>query len=258
MKKIKILHILYFARIAGAEIYVHLLTEKMDKTTFENTVCFMHKKDIMVDRLEQSGIPVKVIGMSSGVDIFKALSLYRFIKKEKFDIIHVHLPSMIGCAVSVFSSKNVIYHEHTPGTHFQRRKIFMPFIFSKLKKIIAVSNNVKDNLMRHNSVPEDKVYVRYNGIDLKKFQISFDKNVFKDSLGIDKHKTIIGFVGRLEKGKGVDMLLDALDKVKRNFRDFHLLIIGVGAKRAELEKIVHSKKLEKHVTFMGQRDDIAR
>lgn len=69
--------------------------------------------------------------------------------------------------------------------------------------------------------------------------------------------TTLTFVGRLEKVKGVDVLINSLAKVK-NLDKFKINIIGGGSLQKELEDKIASENLENHVTFYGNISDFQK
>ncbi|MBP2070980.1 glycogen synthase [Thermoanaerobacterium butyriciformans] len=74
-------------------------------------------------------------------------------------------------------------------------------------KIIAVSNDSKKDIMKCYNVPEEKIEVIYNGIDLNQYKKT-DSNIARKKYGIDG-KYIL-FVGRISRQKGIIHLIDAV------------------------------------------------
>jgi len=65
------------------------------------------------------------------------------------------------------------------------------------------------------------------------------------------------FVGRLAPIKRPDLLLRAIDIVRRRLPEVSLAIVGDGERRPALEQLTRELGLERNVTFMGQRRDVA-
>jgi phosphatidylinositol alpha-1,6-mannosyltransferase len=68
-------------------------------------------------------------------------------------------------------------------------------------------------------------------------------------------RPVVLTVGRLQKRKGHDMLIQALPAVRRRIPDVLYAIVGAGEERAALEKLVHKQKVDRHVQFLGEVDD---
>lgn len=75
--------------------------------------------------------------------------------------------------------------------------------------LIAVSEETKDDVIKHFNVDEGKIEVVYNGIDLKEYVVVDDTDVL-DSYGIDKSKPYVLFVGRITRQKGIIHLVNAI------------------------------------------------
>jgi glycosyltransferase involved in cell wall biosynthesis len=106
--------------------------------------------------------------------------------------------------------------------------------------LICISDLIKDETKRYN-VPEDKMTVIYNGIDYKKFQT--DEN-FRDELGLSG--VVIGYIGRLEPHKGVELLIKANSNL-----DCNLLLVGGGSDQKRLEGLVKKMGSKDRVKFTG-------
>lgn len=81
--------------------------------------------------------------------------------------------------------------------------------------LIAVSNETKDDVLKHFNVDESKVKVVYNGIDLKEYVVVEDTFVL-DEYGIDKNKPYVLFVGRITRQKGIIHLVNAIKYIHKD------------------------------------------
>jgi glycosyltransferase involved in cell wall biosynthesis len=96
-----------------------------------------------------------------------------------------------------------------------------------------------------------KVKVIPMGVDISKFsKPRKDKYALKKEYGLDE-KTVILFIGRLARIKGVEYLLQAFDKLAHKNNNLHLIIAGDGWIKKELEKQVKNFSLKKKVDFTG-------
>ncbi len=107
------------------------------------------------------------------------------------------------------------------------RKIFNGHRF---KKIIAISEFVKKNILDNYNVDEKDIEVIYNAVDLQRFNPA-NKNIYRKEIrnkySIPEDKFVILFVGSGFERKGLNYLLRALDLVTDPLT---LLIVGKGLK----------------------------
>ncbi|MBI5195235.1 MAG: glycosyltransferase family 4 protein [Nitrospirae bacterium] len=115
--------------------------------------------------------------------------------------------------------------------------------------IIANSMMVKNDIIRHYRILEDKICVIYNGVDRNRFRpvTAEQKNIARDSLGIKEHSIIL-FAGADLKRKGLKTLLKAFSLLK--MKDKRLIVAG---KRPSLKyiELAERLKINKSVTFWG-------
>ena len=156
--------------------------------------------------------------------------LYRLFKKINPDIVHTHFAK----ASEIFYYLNkALGIRHVATKHNPRKGR----IYNKLKHVIAVSKGVAD------SVRHDNVKIIYNGIH--PIQLA-------DDASVNSVFTIIA-VGRLEKIKAFDRLINECSKLKF---DFNLMIVGEGKERGNLEKLATDLNIKDKVKFLGFRLDI--
>ena len=182
------------------------------------------------------------------------------LKKENFDIIHLHEPfmPMLCSAVLRFSNTANVATFHAfggkPGSKFGRpiSTIMVKRRLHKLDGKIAVSKAAMQFASKYvpgyyNIIP--------NGVDVEHFS--------PDVSPIDEFcdgKLNILFVGRLEKQKGVNYLIKAYGLIKQEIPNSRLIVVGPGVRlRRKYEKQVNRDKLE-DVIFVGgkSQDELPR
>jgi glycosyltransferase involved in cell wall biosynthesis len=77
-------------------------------------------------------------------------------------------------------------------------------------------------------------------------------------MGFGTKDFILLNVGRLHPQKGQKYLIYAMEKLVTFDERFKLIIVGKGALMNELKKMVDEKKLDKYITFLGQREDVKK
>lgn len=89
-------------------------------------------------------------------------------------------------------------------------------LFSETNIIIANSNMVKSQIIKHYNVPEEKIRVVYNGVDLKKFSPANAEKYrgqVRKELSIDENTVLVLFVGSGFERKGLRTLLRAISLI---------------------------------------------
>ncbi len=114
-------------------------------------------------------------------------------------------------------------------------------------KIIAVSNDSKKDIMKCYNVPEDKIEVIYNGIDLNQYKKT-DSNMAREKYGIDGRYIL--FVGRISRQKGIIHLIDA---VKYLPQDVKVVLCASSPDTQEIKEEMEEKvKLYENIIWIDK------
>jgi phosphatidylinositol alpha-1,6-mannosyltransferase len=89
------------------------------------------------------------------------------------------------------------------------------------------------------------------GIDTEHFTPRSDAKDLRESLGLGNKKVIVS-VGRLVHRKGQDVLIESMPEIIKTIDDVHLLLIGEGPYKQELERRIMNLGLANRVTFVGR------
>jgi len=129
----------------------------------------------------------------------------------------------------------------------------------KADRVIAVSDLVKESLVSEYFLPEEKVAVVYNGIEIGKFDLPAGKAGIRKSISdiwvnneIGEEDKVLLYVGRVEKEKGLGKLLEAVSNFKFEILNFKLVIVGDGPYLADLKKLVKELDIADKVIFTGK------
>ena len=188
---------------------------------------------------------VRILGLNA---FFRTLSfsiqVSKKIRGQHFDIIQSHEKTW-GQDIYRAGDGCHIKWLHQRGKKFSPIKKFFLFInpFHQLilmleknifesgqcKKIIAISQMVKEDILENYKCPPEKISVVYNGVDLDRYHPD-NKNIYRkairNQLGIPENSVLILFVGSGFERKGLEFLLKSTEYLaKENWR---LLLMGKG------------------------------
>lgn len=128
-------------------------------------------------------------------------------------------------------------------------------ILSGADRLIANSQNTARLLREGWDVPSERITVLYPGCDTTRFVPASRDSAVRQQLGWGNRPTVLT-VGRLQKRKGHDVLIQSLPFVREAIPDVLYAIIGDGEERPRLEKITQELGLTDHVRFLGEVDDL--
>ena len=121
-------------------------------------------------------------------------------------------------------------------------------------RYVCVSGSVAQYSQDVARLPAEKLVVIPNGIDSQEYPAK--QPVDLGSFGIPPGSRVVCFVGRLERQKDVEWLIDTAANWLPLLPDCRLLIVGKGPRRAALERMCSELGLSERVHFAGWRRDV--
>jgi glycosyltransferase involved in cell wall biosynthesis len=115
-------------------------------------------------------------------------------------------------------------------------------------KIIAVSEGIKDDLIKNFGISKEKISVIYNPVDLENIRTLSKEPV--DHHFFESNVPIIISVGRLIYQKGFDLFIRALKKLSSQI-DFRAIILGNGPEKESLEDLAFKLDIIDKISFAG-------
>lgn len=126
------------------------------------------------------------------------------------------------------------------------------FTYKHADKIIVISEDFKKNIMAK-GVPEDKIVVVYNWVDQNAVvDIPREKNKLFDKYHLDRSKFYVEYSGNIGLTQNMDMLLGVMEELQFSHCDINLVLVGEGAYKSKVEKIVAEKQLKNVVMLPFQ------
>jgi glycosyltransferase involved in cell wall biosynthesis len=117
---------------------------------------------------------------------------------------------------------------------------------------VGVSQGCVDGLVE-DGMPRDRTKVIYNGVDTDLLGRG-DARALRQQLGIPADAITITRVGSLIHRKGVDLMLQAFAQLRTVRPKCHLLVVGEGPERPQLEALARQLGLEGSAHFLGLVD----
>ena len=250
--KIRVLHVIDHLGYGGAPVAVKNIAERMPGERVESIVCSL--------RRNPNAMPIDAQLINLGYhkyNPFVIAAIARLCRERKIDIIHAHLQkSVIVCLLAKSScDARIVIHEHGPifrgGTGCIYR-LALRTLRSRAALAIANSQAAKAALSQAAGFDKDSICVVSNFVDFARFDRTlYNRDKARDALGIAEGQVAVGFVGRLDRCKGADLLIHAAAILCKKSERYRFVIVGEGSQRRELEQLVLRLGLDKKVIFAG-------
>jgi glycosyltransferase involved in cell wall biosynthesis len=261
MKKIRVLHIVPNLNPGGAErVAVHIVT-RLNPQRYEGAVVSLGKREESeLDRLlEEAGVEIRYLCKPPGFDYRMYSRLHRAFRDCQPDVVHTHiqvlryaLPSMLLLkrASLLHTIHNLAEREVEPRARFIQRYAFNHGVVP-----VAVATEVARSVERLYGIQECRVIS--NGIPTDHYarpQIS--RKDWRAKEGFSDNDVLFVCVGRFAPQKNHSLLLKAFAQGPACDPSAHLVLVGEGTLRAQLEEMVKNLGLVDQVHFLGLRTDI--
>lgn len=242
MRRIKVLHITNFD--LGVKIHLgnymqHLADQGYAVSCISNPGSWAKKDGEVL-----GGIFLKVMNFEPRISIWSDLKtlfeLFRYLRREKFDIVHTHTvkPGLLGRIAAKKAGVPVIIHTVHGFYFYEGMSSMQTGIYEIIERIgakcsdLIFSQNFQDieTAINKKICKSKKIMYLGNGIDLRRFDPNLyppEKiETFRREMGIQRGEKVVGFIARWEREKGLMEFLEAARYLKSMGEKARYLIIG--------------------------------
>jgi len=243
---VKVLIIINTLRYGGAEKQVIADANALAAAGHHVTIgC--HESGELARRLSQK-IRLFNIG-SSNVGVASVL-LFLHLLSNRYDVIHSHM--FWAERVSVFPGKitghKVVFNEHGLGLWRKwYHVIVMRLISFFADKVVTSCEENYRIRMEKEGIRPDKMVVIYNSFE----ENSGRSNSTASYQDFRDGKFTIGYAGRFDAVKRLDIFLEIAERLKQRDRNFRIVLLGDGDLKRGLEKQISARSLKEYFRMPG-------
>lgn len=207
------------------------------------------------------------LNLKQNIESYKQMK--KLFKSEHFDIVSCHTP--FGGAITRLAFKNckvkntkMVYMAH--GFHFYKgAPKFNWLCYYPVEKYLAkytdtlITINLDDYELAKKKFKTDVRYVKGVGLDVSKFNFKMDdkeKKEYRKKLGLKNDDFIMIYPAELAKGKRQIWLINTLNKVLKEHKNFHILLPGRDSLNGKCYDEITKLKLQNQVHLLDFRSDV--
>lgn len=251
----------------GAEKIILRTAETADPMCLDMTVCAIYRvgdqEFDLAERGRQVGAKVIPIPQRRRIDPTVLTSLTQIRDAGNFDVIHSHDYKANYYALKL-ARKNLptvsTAHGWT-GNLLRERWLYYPMDkrqLSGFSAIIGVSSEICNELISR-GVPRERLHTILNGVNAEKYRRdSSARLAIRRELAIENSDIVVGAVGRLEKQKRFDLLIETFARLSKTRPALKLLIVGTGTLFAPLQSLIRKYGIADRCSLLGHREDMHR
>jgi glycosyltransferase involved in cell wall biosynthesis len=276
---IRILRVIARLNVGGPSLHVSYLSSELDKRGYQTTLAAGRVgpgEGSMEYIARERGVePVFISSLQREVeplaDVAAVRHLLGLIREQRPHILHTHTAKAgaVGRVAALLAGEArppVIVH--TFHGHVLRGYFSSPLTssFRQIEQglarhtdaLVAVSPEVRDDLVRLGVAPEKKIVVIRLGLDLAaRTEVNDVAGAAeRAALGIPADACLIGWLGRFTDIKRVDDLIRAFARLRDTGADAHLLLVGDGPSRPQMELLASEIGVSERCHFVGYKADV--
>lgn len=255
----RILYVITDLEVGGVPLHLLRLASEMKRRGRDVSVASLGDVGPVGERLPAVGIDVHACGGCCGVDVRVLGRLKRIIRVAKPDVVHSMLfhanvaTRWAGKRAGVPGSR-ILCEIQTVEVERKWHLLVDRFTHRGCRFTIGNSPSVVEHLHSKAGIPRERLRLVRGGIDAGRFDGAAAAD--RKKLGLPVDARMILWVGRLDPVKGLDVLIRALAKHVAD-PAAHLVLVGDGPIRGELERLAAEVGVGDRVHFVGRRDDVA-
>ncbi|MCA9057883.1 MAG: glycosyltransferase [Planctomycetaceae bacterium] len=250
--------------VGGAEVLVDQMVRLMSDE-FRFVIAVLDDVGEIGQRLKDDGFIVHELHRQPGIDRGCAKRLRAFADQQRAGILHSHqctpfFQSMLSRGLT--GRRPVLLTEH--GRHFpdlpsRKRSLVNRLLLRREDRIVGCGGAVAQALVSNEGLPEGRIEVIYNGVDLKSLRTASSdaRQRVRAEFGYSDSDFVVVQIARLHELKDHQTALRAIDEARLLCPQIRLLIAGDGDCRGAIEQTIQQRGLENHVCLAGTRSDIA-
>jgi glycosyltransferase involved in cell wall biosynthesis len=277
---IRVLRVIARLNMGGPALHVAYLSAGLAERGYQTTLVagsLARGEDSMAFVAERLGLEVaRVENLSREISVFRDLrsvrALARLIRKERPHILHTHTAKAgaVGRLAALLAGDArppIIvhtFHGHVLRGYFDPLRatafrLLERWLARHSTALIAVSPQVRDDLVKLGVAPAEKFAVVRLGIELEQRTdtAAVDRAEQRRRLGIPAERFVVGWIGRMASVKRADDVLLSFKGLRDRGVDACLCMVGDGPDRADLERRAHELGIMRDTLFLGYQADVA-
>jgi len=239
-----------------------LLTEH-----YEVHVVTYKDRGVFFDELAKLGVQTHFLPRKGHWNPAAIWRLAKLFRKHRADIVHTHSfgGNIFGILAAALARVPVrIGQVHLSDLHWygatamrRKKQMLEERLVHRLfsHKVVFVSRESLEYFRRHSRLPNKMLTILHNGLDLP----GNAEAASRAEMGLPEEGKLVGFVGRITRGKGVGRFLEIARQASLESPGrYHFVVIGDGEGLSRHQAWSREQGLESEITFLGERHDIHR
>ncbi len=256
---VRVMHLLNRMEIGGTELNALRTAELLDRSQVDLEVAILGPDGPLLERYEQLGIPIHRLSIRNLYGVGTMREARRFaaiLRQRRIEILHAHdvYANIFGAAAGRLAGLPGVIASRRWWKRTPRRGL-LPVnrvAYALSHRVVANTPAVARMLSEDERVPSTRVTVLPNFLEAAAFDPAPDGHWEREPglAAIPRDALVVGAVGRLNAVKDLGTLIRAAAALPPSV---HIVLVGDGPERGELQALVSALSLQDRVHFVGER-----
>ncbi len=232
MQAIRLLKVVTNFSSGGTEGQVHNLVKVLDRERFNLQFACLKKYGLFLPELEESGIAVQEFPIRSFLNPktwWQMLRMAAFMRRERVQVSHSYnfYSNLVAIPAARLAGVPVVLASiRDRGIYLTPlQKTAQKWVCTLADKVLVNAESIREWLVDL-GVPERKIVLIRNGVDLSLYLRPAQRSSIRQELGIPANARLVIMLARLNPQKGIDDFLRAARLVLTRHPDVHFLVVG--------------------------------
>jgi len=247
-RRTRIAYLITDLDIGGAERNLQTLVTRLDRRRFEVSVASLMPVGRIAEELRAAGVAVTAFNMTNVADLRALPRVAAWLRRARPDLLHTWLfhANFLG-RIAAAAARTPAVVSSIRVAEPRRWHLLFERLTSRLADVILANSPSLRDYMIGRGIASARLRVVPNGVDLGRFSARRPGRAHTTA-------TVL-FVGRLDRQKGVDVLLRSAAALAKRC-DFRLDLVGEGPDRVKLARLAERLKLT-NVRFLGRSERVS-
>jgi len=257
----KILEVCMSKGFGGLELYVLKCSHYLSASDVEFNV-LTKKNSFLYNKMLDSQIQSDSFNsVFHHLPIYSALKLAKYIKTNNIDVLHIHWGKDLLFAVlgKLFSRRKVklVYTRQMALTR-KKNDIYHRFLYRNVDSYLVITRSLYDEALKYLPLEKKRIHILYYGVPKASNALVDTCESYITKTGLDTDAFKLAIFGRIEKGKGQHLVVEAVKNLKSQDKNIQLVIVGHVMDEnyfKQLQSVVSEHHLQKNILFLGFHDN---